>query len=131
MYELRTYRHWVKGKDLVSFNVAVKETDLYIRASENLKSKALRLVNKYRRALERYIERYPSFLTSLEPLIVGDDAPQIVKFMAESARKAVIRRGDVIYVPRTFSNLLFGNSGIITVVISLTSVLLAYIAATK
>ena len=88
MYEPKTYRHWVKGKDLVPFNVTIKETDLYVRASKNLKSKARKLVIKYREALERYIERHPSFLTSLEPLSVGDDAPQIVKSMAESARKA-------------------------------------------
>jgi ApbE superfamily uncharacterized protein (UPF0280 family) len=88
MYEPRTYRNWVKGKDLVSFNVIVEETDLYIRAEKNLKSKALRLVTKYRNALEGYIERYPSFITSLEPLTIGDDAPRIVKKMAESAQKA-------------------------------------------
>jgi ApbE superfamily uncharacterized protein (UPF0280 family) len=88
MYEPRTYRNWVKGNDLVSFNVTVKETDLYIRASKNLKSKAYKLVIKYRESLEGYIKRHPIFLTSLEPLSVGDDAPQIVKLMAESARKA-------------------------------------------
>ncbi len=87
MYEPRTYRHWVKGKDLISFNVVVKETDLYIRASRNLKSKAFKLVLKYRDTLERYIERHPSFLTSLNPLPIGDDAPHIVKSMLESARK--------------------------------------------
>jgi len=87
MYEPRTYRHWVKGKDLVSFKVTVKETDLYIRASRNLRSKALKLVLKYRDTLERYIERHPSFLTSLEPFPTGDDAPRIVKAMSESARK--------------------------------------------
>ncbi len=73
---------------MVPFNVTVKETDLYIRASKNLKSKALRLVTKYREALEGYIERHSSFLTSLEPVTVGDNAPQMVKAMAESARKA-------------------------------------------
>jgi len=88
MYEPRTYRHWVKGKGLASFNVVVKETDLYIRASRNLKSKALKLVLKYRDTLERYIERHPSFLTSLDPLPISDDAPHIVKSMLESARKA-------------------------------------------
>ncbi len=88
MYEPRTYRHRVKGKGLVSFNVVVKETDLYIRASRNLKSKALKLVLKYRDTLERYIERHPSFLSSLDPLPVSDDAPHIVKSMLESARKA-------------------------------------------
>lgn len=87
MYQPRTYRHWVKDKDLVSFTVVVKETDLYVRASRNLKSKTLRLVLKYREALERYIERHPAFLTSLEPITVGDDAPLIVQSMAESARK--------------------------------------------
>jgi len=87
MYEPRTYRHWIKGQDLISFNVVVKETDLYIRASTNLKRKALKLVLKYRNTLERYIERHPSFLTSLEPFSAADDAPDIVKSMSESASK--------------------------------------------
>ncbi len=88
MYQPRTYRHWVKGNDLVTFNVTVKETDLYIRAQANLKRKAQRLVLKYRNMLEGYIERHPSFLTSLEPVAVGDDAPQLVIEMAEAGRKA-------------------------------------------
>jgi len=90
MYEPRAYRHWVKDGDLVSFNVVVKETDLYIRARTNLKRKALKLVLKYRDTLERYIERHPSFLTSLEPVTIGDDAPPLVSEMAESARKVGI-----------------------------------------
>ena len=87
MYEPRTYRHWIKDKDLISFSVVVEETDLYIRASTNLKRKALKLVLKYRDALERYIERHPSFLTSLEPFPVEEDAPHIVKLMSESSAK--------------------------------------------
>ncbi len=87
MYEPRTYRHWVKSKGLISFKVVVKETDLYIRASRNLKSKALKLVLKHRDTLERYIERHPSFLTSLDPLPPNNDAPRIIKSMSESARK--------------------------------------------
>ena len=90
MYEPRTYRHWIKGGDLISFNVVVKETDLYIRASTNLKSKARKLVLKHRHALERYIERHPAFLTSLEPLPVDDNAPHIVKAMSEAAGKAEV-----------------------------------------
>jgi len=88
MYQPRTYRHWVKDKDLVVFNVVVKETDLYIRARTNLKRKALKLVLKCRETLERYIERHPSFLTSLEPIAIGDDAPHLVTEMAGAARKA-------------------------------------------
>ncbi len=88
MYQPRTYRHWIKDKDLLSFNVVVKETDLYIRASTNLKRKALKLVLKYRHALEKYIERHPDFPTSLEPVPVAEDAPRLVKSMAEAAAKA-------------------------------------------
>ena len=88
MYEPRTYRHWVEGRDLISFNVTVKETDLYICATINLKRKAHRLVLKYRHQLERYIERCPSFLTSLEPLPVAEDAPLIVRQMAAAAQTA-------------------------------------------
>jgi hypothetical protein len=65
----------------------VKETDLYIRARRNLRRKALKAVVKYRCLLERYIERYPAFLTALEPFPVDDDAPQLVKEMAGTAMK--------------------------------------------
>ncbi len=85
MYEPRTYRHWINSKDLISFNIVVKETDLYICASTNLKRKAYRLVLKYRDKLERYIGQHPTFLTSLEPLPVDEDAPRIIKAMAEAA----------------------------------------------
>ncbi len=85
MYEPRTYRHWIRDKDLTVFNVVVKETDLYIRASSNLQEKAYKLVRKYRNILEKYIEQYPPFLTSLEPVSVSDDAPRIIKSMSEAA----------------------------------------------
>jgi len=84
MYQPRTYRNWIKDKDLVSFSVVVKETDLYIRASTNLKRKAHKLVLKYRDILERYIDQHPLFLTSLEPLPFDNDAPLIVKEMCRA-----------------------------------------------
>jgi ApbE superfamily uncharacterized protein (UPF0280 family) len=88
MYQPRNYRHWVTDKGLVAFNVVVKETDLYIRAQSDLKRKALKLVEKQRGLLERYIERHPDFLSSLEPLTVGEDAPRLVNEMAEAASRA-------------------------------------------
>jgi ApbE superfamily uncharacterized protein (UPF0280 family) len=84
MYQPRTYRNWIRDKDLVSFNVVVKETDLYIRASTNLKRKAHKLVLKYRDIIERYIDQHPLFLTSLEPLPFTEDAPTIVKEMCRA-----------------------------------------------
>jgi len=85
--EPRTYRHWIEGKGLIPFNVTVKETDLYIRASSNLTRKAHKLVLKYRQQLENYIEQHPAFLTSLEPLPTPREAPHIVKQMTEAAQK--------------------------------------------
>ena len=87
MYQPRTYRYWVKDKDLVSFNVVVKETDLCVRASSNLQRRAYKLVVKYREPLERYIEQHPSFLTSLIPTPVSEDAPRIVKEMAKATER--------------------------------------------
>jgi len=86
MYQPRTYRHWVKGDDLVVFNVVVKETDLYLSAASNLRRKAHRLVLKHREGIERYIARRPDFLTSLEPVDVEPEAPKIVRDMADAAR---------------------------------------------
>jgi ApbE superfamily uncharacterized protein (UPF0280 family) len=66
----------------------VEETDLHIRALEDISSEALALVTKYRESLQKYIQQQPLFMTSLEPVIVNADAPQIVKSMAEAAEKA-------------------------------------------
>ena len=87
MYQPRSYRHWIKDKEMVAFNVTVKETDLYIRARSELKSQAHQLVMEYRSLLEEYIEGHPSFLTSLEPVAAAGDAPPIAIGMAEAAQK--------------------------------------------
>lgn len=88
MYEPRTYRHWISGDDLVSFNVTVRETDLYIRAQGNLEKQALDSIKKHREPLEQYISAHPLFLHSLEPCPVAADAPEIAREMAEAANIA-------------------------------------------
>ncbi len=90
MYQPRIYRHWVKDTDLTSFDVAIGETDLRIRARRNLRLKAKKAVEKYRGTIEAYIERNPLFLTSLEPLTVQNDAPLIIKEMARAAETVSI-----------------------------------------
>jgi ApbE superfamily uncharacterized protein (UPF0280 family) len=85
---LRDYRRIITGKDLVSFEIEIKETNLYIRATSNLKTKALRLTHKYRNQLEGYIARHPEFATSFVPLPVQGDEPAIVKAMLEAGLKA-------------------------------------------
>lgn len=88
MYEPRTYRHWIKDTDLVSFNVVVRETDLHIRACRNLKDEARESVRRHRAPLEDYIRSHSLFLASLQPCAVEDYAPDIVREMAEAGRLA-------------------------------------------
>jgi uncharacterized protein len=87
-YQPRTYRHRIESSGLAAFTVAVKETDLYIRAASNLQRKARRLVLKYRAQLESYIEQNPGFQTSLKPLPMPETAPRIVKEMIDAGQKA-------------------------------------------
>ena len=88
MYQPRTYRYWTEGDDLVSFVVVIKETDLYIRAKENLYPEAVKITQKYRLQIESYISRHPEFLTSFTPVNIEEQAPEIVKSMAEAGRIA-------------------------------------------
>jgi ApbE superfamily uncharacterized protein (UPF0280 family) len=82
MGEPRFYRHWIRDDDLVSFELAVNQTDLYIRSQRNLKSKALHSVLKHRGSLESYVARHPIFLTTLHPYQAEAGAPAIIQEMA-------------------------------------------------
>lgn len=86
MREPRFYRHWIKDDDLVSFELAVKQTDLYIRSRRNLKDKALDSVRKHRGSLESHIARHPIFLTTLEPYQAEAEAPAIIRAMARASQ---------------------------------------------
>jgi ApbE superfamily uncharacterized protein (UPF0280 family) len=83
-YKERTYRKSVHAVDLVSFHVAVKETDLWISAGRPLEKAASDLVFNYRHQLENYIESHPSFLTSVQPYPEDIYAPPIVRRMIEA-----------------------------------------------
>jgi uncharacterized protein len=88
IYQPRTYRHRIESTGLAAFTVAVKETDLYVRAASNLQRKTRRLVLKYRAQLERYMAQNPDFQTSLKPLAIPEQAPRIVKEMIAAGQKA-------------------------------------------
>ncbi len=97
MHEPRFYRNWSKpphlkrcggkGSDLISFEVKVQETDLFICASKNLENEALKSISKHRTAVEKYIEKNPVFLTTLKPFKVGQDASEIIREMANASAK--------------------------------------------
>ncbi len=88
MYEPRTYRNLVKGRDLVAFQVQVEETDLFIRAWRNLWKEAESAIRRCRSPLEQYIAEHALFKSSLKPVEALPEAPAIVREMAEAAAKA-------------------------------------------
>ena len=77
----RTYRNKIFRNDLVSYEVKVRETDLYISSDSDLTQAALRSVHKFRGHLESYIKIHPDFLTSLTPIDQDHLAPDIVRDM--------------------------------------------------
>jgi len=88
MYQPRAYRNEIKDGGLVSFTVAVKETDLYIRAVRDLTREAQAAIHEVRSPLEEYIREHPLFLHSLAPVEVENGVAEIVRVMAEAARLA-------------------------------------------
>ena len=85
-YTERTYRKRVNARDLVSFHVAVKETDLWVSADQNLEKETTDLVLNQRHQLEHYIDMHPDFLTTLKPYPEDSYAPPMVKEMIETTR---------------------------------------------
>ena len=86
MYEERKYREWVRHDDLVAVRVVEEETDLLVSGDIDLSAAAAEAITKYRKQLKEYISKDRKFQLALKPLGVSDDAPEIVKEMAEAAR---------------------------------------------
>ena len=86
-YEPRTYRTRMFRSGLVSFRVAVKETDLLVLAARDFTQEVHSVVIKERQQLEAYIARHPRFLTTLEPWPEDPYAPQVVREMIAAAAR--------------------------------------------
>ena len=80
-YWERTYRKRVTTRNLVSFCVAVKETDLWVSADTNLQKETRDLVFDCRHQLEVYINTHPEFATTLSAWPEDPYAPSLVKEM--------------------------------------------------
>ncbi|MDH3360573.1 MAG: UPF0280 family protein [Desulfobulbaceae bacterium] len=87
-YQERTYRRRVKTGELISYEVQIRETDLHILCSHNLRDVTTNLVLQYRAQIEKYISNHPDFLTSLTPIPCQSLAPSIVKAMQQAATAA-------------------------------------------
>jgi uncharacterized protein len=90
MYKERAYRRWVKNDDLVSFEIVEKETDLLISATKKLENEARQAILNYRKDIEEYIKSDNRFFTSLEPVQIRKDAPEIVAAMGRAAEKCCV-----------------------------------------
>ena len=80
------YRKRIRAKDLVSFRVAVKETDLWVSADRDLEKETRDLIFDYRHQLESYIQSHPEFLTTLQPYPEDPFAPPMVREMIQTTR---------------------------------------------
>lgn len=84
-YENRTYRNYSASDGLVSFTVAVKDTDLFISAERKFEKEALDAAVQARSILETYILDRPDFQTSLAPIADDLCAPPLVQAMLQAA----------------------------------------------
>lgn len=87
MYKERVYRNLVHQDNLVSFRVAVKETDLFVHAAKHLEDVTMELVLKHRGYIEAYIQENQEFAKTLDPYRINGPAPIIIKDMAAAGEK--------------------------------------------
>jgi len=83
-YKERDYRDLIEGKDLVSFQIKEEESDLYIRANQELASYAQQLLISYRGQIKSYIDSHPLFKRTLLPYPQDDEAPEIINSMVQA-----------------------------------------------
>lgn len=86
-FEERKYRHLTNPRGLVSFRVAVQETDLLVMAEKDLRRETREAVVRHRHAIETYLVTHPLFRESLIPLEDDPLAPKIVREMFQASQK--------------------------------------------
>ncbi len=85
-YEERIYRSLINKDNLISYNVKISESDLFISSDTNLSEQAKKSLIIHRNSLEKYIKTNPQFLSSLVPLHEDDLAPPIVRDMIRKTK---------------------------------------------
>jgi len=84
-YDDRIYRSLINKDNLISYNVKIAESDLFISSDSDLTGIALRSLIKHRHSLESYIKNHPEFRASLLPIPADNLAPPIVRDMISKA----------------------------------------------
>ncbi len=80
-YKERKYRNLIEGKDLIPFQVKEAESDLYIRANQELSFYTRQMLLNFRGQIENYIDSHPLFKSTLLPYSQDKKASEIIKSM--------------------------------------------------
>jgi uncharacterized protein len=85
-FEERTYRSLINKGNLISYNVMIAESDLFISSDTNLSDLAEKSLIQHRHSLETYIKNHPEFRTSLLPFPDDNLAPPIIRDMLSKSK---------------------------------------------
>lgn len=83
----KNYRKITNPTGLVSFEVVIKQSDLWISAKRDLSIEARDIVLEARRQIETYISQYPGFMSSLIPWNDDPFAPPLVRRMIKVGKE--------------------------------------------
>jgi len=85
IYEERTYRSLINKDNLISYQIKISQSDLWISSDTDLSGLAEKSLRQHRYSLESYIHRYPEFRTTLLPFPQDPLAPAIIREMIEQS----------------------------------------------
>ncbi|MDD5258726.1 MAG: UPF0280 family protein [bacterium] len=91
MYQKRFYRDQFKKNEMEYFELAIKESDLFIgvsKATAEIKELAREKLMQFRLDLENYIKENPLFEITFKPFKISDGVPEIIQRMAQAAQQA-------------------------------------------
>lgn len=88
MEESHPYRDLIDSRDLTSFKVQIKESNLFILCDKKLIRETEEALLKCRQDIERYIYYHPAFREDLEPVEIEENMPLIVGSMVEASQQA-------------------------------------------
>ena len=84
----RFYRRFKTSKQLLAFQVMVKESDLYIYAEKKLEIEAREILYEQRGYIESFIQQRPDFETSLIPWNNSEPCALIIREMIKAGNLA-------------------------------------------
>jgi len=90
MYEERFYRKKIKDDALITFQVQIEESDLWIISDVKLEGFAADQLKLYRAVLTDYGQRNPLFFESLKPIETDKNTHPIITEMIEATALAEV-----------------------------------------